>query len=119
MPYAQDVKELAYTLDRVAFESYSGKPRNFKAAMDERRTKALNKAQAQIDRIEQRRRGHTLHNVGTVDELIAKMRNELCDWQCEISRLQCAYPNDPKVDAVALFADSLDEDLDGLDKKED
>lgn len=58
MAYSQDVKELAYVLDPVCWVSYSGKGRNFKAAMDARRTKALNQAQIEIDRIEERRRGH-------------------------------------------------------------
>ena len=33
MPYEQDVKELAYTLDPPAWISYSGKSRDFKAVM--------------------------------------------------------------------------------------
>lgn len=57
MPYSQDVKELAYTIDPVAFVSYSGKPRNFKAAMDFRRDAALREAQGQIDRVIERRNG--------------------------------------------------------------
>jgi hypothetical protein len=55
MPYEQDVKELAYTIDPPCWESYSGKGRNFKAAMDNRRNKALALAQEEIDRIKERR----------------------------------------------------------------
>jgi hypothetical protein len=54
MPYEQDVKELAYTIDPTCWVSYSGKPRYFKAAMDDRRTKSLREAQETIDRIKER-----------------------------------------------------------------
>src|SRR5882724_7786783 len=57
MPYSQDVKELAYTIDQPCWVSYSGKPRWFEAAMDERRTKTLEQAQATIGRIKKRRKG--------------------------------------------------------------
>ena len=55
MPYEQDVKELAYTIDPPCWVSYSGKGRFFKAAMDNRRNKALRQAQDEIDRIKERR----------------------------------------------------------------
>lgn len=55
MPFEQDVKELAYVIDPPCWVSYSGKGRNFKAAMDDRRNKALAKAQDEIDRIKERR----------------------------------------------------------------
>lgn len=57
MPFSQDVKELAYTIDPPCWISYSGKPRYFKAAMDERRDRSLKQAQSTIDRLK-RRRGH-------------------------------------------------------------
>ncbi|WP_439357904.1 hypothetical protein [Bradyrhizobium sp. DASA03007] len=55
MPYEQDVKELAYTIDPPCWVSYSGKGRFFKAAMEDRRNKALKQAQAEIDRIKESR----------------------------------------------------------------
>lgn len=58
MPYEQDVKELAYTIDPPCWVSYSGKGRNFKAAMDWRREKCLREAQEQIDRVKERRMAH-------------------------------------------------------------
>lgn len=58
MPYAQEVKELAYTLDPAAWESCSGRHRNFKAVMDGRRDASLRKAQEQIDKVIERRRGY-------------------------------------------------------------
>jgi hypothetical protein len=57
MPYSQEVKELAYTLDPPAWVSYSGKARNFKAVMDDRRTASLRKAQKQVDQVIERRHG--------------------------------------------------------------
>ena len=54
MPFEQDVKELAYTLDPACWVSYSGKPRYFKAAMDDRRSATLRQAQETIDRIKER-----------------------------------------------------------------
>ncbi|WFU52236.1 hypothetical protein QA639_21245 [Bradyrhizobium pachyrhizi] len=57
MPYAQEVKELAYTLDPPAWVSYSGRPRNYKAVMDGRRSLSLIKAQQQIDAVIERRHG--------------------------------------------------------------
>jgi hypothetical protein len=54
VPFEQDVKELAYTLDPPCWVSYSGKPRFFKAAMDDRRAASLKKAQKQIDAIKER-----------------------------------------------------------------
>ena len=57
MPFEQDVKELAYTLDPPCWASYSGKPRYFKAAMDDRRNASLRTAQDQIDSIKRRQRG--------------------------------------------------------------
>jgi hypothetical protein len=55
VPFEQDVKELAYTIDPPCWVSYSGKGRNFKAAMDWRRNKALADAQGQIDQVKERR----------------------------------------------------------------
>lgn len=55
MAYEQDVKDLAYTLDPPCWVSYSGKGRNFKAAMDYRRNASLRKAQDTMDRIRERR----------------------------------------------------------------
>jgi hypothetical protein len=55
MPFEQDVKELAYTIDPPCWVSYSGKGRNFKAAMDWRRNKALAEAQKQIEQVKARR----------------------------------------------------------------
>lgn len=42
------VKAVAYKLDPIAWRSYSGQPRDFKAAMDHRRTRALEQARAAI-----------------------------------------------------------------------
>jgi hypothetical protein len=55
MPYQQDVKELAYTIDPSCWVSYSGKGRDFKGAMDGRRQRSLDQAQRQIDQLRARR----------------------------------------------------------------
>jgi hypothetical protein len=55
VPFEQDVKELAYTIDPPCWVSYSGKGRNFKAAMEFRRKRALDDAQGQIDQVKERR----------------------------------------------------------------
>jgi hypothetical protein len=57
VPYAEEVKQLAYTIDPTCWVSYSGKPRNYKAVMDSRRTASLDKAQKQIDEVIERRGG--------------------------------------------------------------
>lgn len=48
MSYPQSVKDRAHEIDPEAFVSYSGKPREFKQAMDARRTAALEKASEEI-----------------------------------------------------------------------
>jgi len=68
MPHSQDVKELAYTIDQPCWVSYSGKPRWFKAAMDERRTKALEQAEATIGRIKKRRKGSAMRTAQFLEE---------------------------------------------------
>lgn len=54
MPEAQDVKEMAYTIDPACWISYSGKPRAFKAAMDARRTASIGRARVECARIASR-----------------------------------------------------------------
>lgn len=50
MSYSLEVKALAYKLDPPCWISYSGKSRDFKRAMDVRRTAALEKARVRVDR---------------------------------------------------------------------
>jgi hypothetical protein len=52
MPYDEAVKQRAYELDPECWESYIGKPKEFKRAMDARRTAALRKAR-RIAKIEE------------------------------------------------------------------
>jgi hypothetical protein len=68
MPYSQDVKELAHTIDTPCWVSYSGKPRLFKAAIDERRKRALEQAQASSDRIKKRRNGSRMRTAQFIEE---------------------------------------------------
>jgi len=73
MAYDQDVKELAYTIDPPCWVSYSGKPRYFKAAMDERRHRALQQAQATIGRISRREKPTS------VEERLAELESEIAE----------------------------------------
>jgi hypothetical protein len=43
-----EVKQLAYKLEPECWVSYSGKPKHFKAAMDVRRTAALQNAEREL-----------------------------------------------------------------------
>ncbi len=72
MPYEQDVKELAYTLDPPAWVSYSGKPALFKAAMDDRRTASLKDAERTINRIKRKKAGQ-LNDMTLLAEEIQKL----------------------------------------------
>jgi hypothetical protein len=62
MPYEQDVKDLAYTIDPPCWVSYSGKGKNFKSAMEFRRKKCLADAQQQIDQVKERRMARRVSN---------------------------------------------------------
>lgn len=64
MGYRQEVKDIAYKLDPECWESYSGKPRAIKRAMDTRRTRALQEAERMYVPTE------------TVQDEIAELRNE-------------------------------------------
>jgi hypothetical protein len=78
MAFDQVVKELAYTLDPPSWISYSGKPRYFKAAMDERRTASLLKAQATIRRIRRREKP------STVEDRLAELEREMAELRMQL-----------------------------------